>query len=447
MKVSSLTLGLGLGALTAQACLTERELEAERHFKRTGKWPVNRRTTVPRENVKTAAFPIGDGDRFDGGSTAPVGLGTDDRDLESIMNPAEIGSALEGLKAAYPDEIELFKPPFQTAENRDIFGAVVGDDPRVFVMSGIHARERGGPDNVIYWLADLLAARKAGTGVGWGGQNYTNEEVETALGAGIVVMPMTNPDGVAYDQESNSCWRKNRNTDGSVDLNRNYDFVWDFETAFNQDAVDSPASNDPSSDLFHGVEPESEPETKAVVWALEQYKGITWFMDLHSYLAALLYGWGDDDVGTTEEDQTFNNPEYDGLRGYLGEDPPDSEYKEYLTADDYSIEEKASARMIAAMNAAGKVGYDAYPAVDLYPTSGASNDYAMGRFYGKIACESSRMFGLTLEFGVESSADPRCPFYPDADGFHHNARQVAAGFMEMALVAAGPDGERVYPEC
>ena len=453
MKVSS-SLILGLGA-TANACLTDREIEAEHEFALTGKWPS--RPVESRDNVQTAAFPVSDSDRFSNGSTVPVGLGVDDRDLEAIMNPGEVRSALAGLQKEYPDDVELFSPPFETFEGRKFHGAVVGsDDPRVFIMSGIHARERGGPDNVIYFLADLLAARKDGTGVSWGGKNYTNEDVETALDAGIAVLPLTNPDGVAYDQETDSCWRKNRNTESSsggsgrdvgIDLNRNYDFVWDVETAFAPEFANDAASDSPSSEIFHGTAAESEPETKAVVWALEQYKNISWFMDLHSVLGALLYGWGDDDVGTKDADQTFVNAEFDGKRGYTGQDPSGSEYKEYFTTDDLSVEKEYAEKMIAAMNEAGNVAYETYPAVDLYPTSGASNDWAMGRYYGKLACDSSRMFGLTLEFGHEGNAHPSCPFYPDADEFHHNVRQVAAGFMEMVLAAAGPAGEPLYPEC
>jgi len=443
---------LGLAAGSVNGCLLPREIEAERHAALTGTRPPR---AVPERRQSSNAFPIGTGNRFSDNSTVPVGLGVEDRDLESILNVEEVGSALRALKRGYSDEVELFEPPFKTFEGRTLPGAVVGDDPKVFIMSGIHARERGGPDNVIYFLADLLAARAEGTGVSYGGQNYTAEDVETALGAGIVVLPLTNPDGVAYDQKTDSCWRKNRNTesasgsDGSdvgIDLNRNYDFVWDFEKAFNMEYAD-PASNDPAAETFCGTSAASEPETQAVVWALDKYPGITWFMDLHSFAASLLYGWGDDDVGTKDPKQNFANSEFDGKRGATGEDPPDSQYKEYLTAEDYKIEEDGTSKMIQAMSAAGNVEYDAYPAVGLYPTSGASNDYAMGRYYGKVACGASRMFGLTLEFGAESSADPSCPFYPNDEEYHNSVRQVGAGFMEMMLLAAGPAGDRVYLEC
>lgn len=449
MTLISTIATLGLAASSVHGCLLPREIEADRQAALTGTRPAR---APPTRRQDSGAFPIGTGNRFEDNSTVPVGLGVHDRDLESILNVEEVGSALRALKNGYPDAVELFEPPFKTFEGRTLPGAVIGDDPKVFIMSGIHARERGGSDNVIYFLADLLAARKEGTGVSYGGQNYTAEDVETALSAGLVVLPLTNPDGVAYDQKTDSCWRKNRNTDSAsgddgpdvgIDLNRNYDFVWDFEKAFNLDEAGEPASNDPSSEAFCGTNSTSEPETQAVVWALDKYPGITWFMDLHSFAASLLYGWGDDDVGTEDKEQNFVNSDYDGKRGATG----DTEYKEYLTSDDLKTEEDGTAAMIKAMSAAGDVKYDAYQAVGLYPTSGASNDYAMGRYYGKLACDASRMFGLTLEFGDESSADPSCPFYPNQKEYHNSMRQIGAGFMEMVLLAAGPAGDRVYLEC
>jgi hypothetical protein len=447
--IAAFAAALGL----ANGCLLERELEAEREFVRTGK---RAELHAPHPRQASTTFPIGQGDRFKRGCKVPKGLGVEDRDLGSILNVGEVESALKGLKRGFPDEVELFEPPFETYEGRKYYGAVVGEDPRVFIMSGIHARERGGPDNVIYFLADLLEARKAGTGVTYGGKSYTAEQVETALSAGVIILPNINPDGVAYDQSTSSCWRKNRNPESAVgaangrdvgiDLNRNYDFVWDYTTHFHPDT--SPASNDPRSETFYGTEPESEPETKAVVWTLDQYQNITWFMDLHSYGPSILYAWGDDDAQTVDPVQNFVNPEFDGKRGLTGgPDPTDAEYMEYFLSNDLKIEEDVTSSMIDAMLTVGGAPYEAYPAVGLYPTSGASNDYAMGRFYGNISCGASRMFGLTMEFGAPSRSYPSCPFYPNKDEYHRNVRQVGAGFLEMMLLAAGEAGEPLYAEC
>jgi hypothetical protein len=287
MKIPAVVAALGL-ASTVSACLLERELEAELEFARTGKRDVSGHFASDPLAARQAAtdIPIGTGDRFAGGCVTPVGLGIDDRDLESVLNVKEVQSALKGLRRGFPDQVTLFEPPFETYEGRKFYGAAVGDNPRVFIMSGIHARERGGPDNVIYFLADLLAAKKAGTGVTYGGKSYTAAQVETALSAGVVIVPLSNPDGVAHDQKSGDCWRKNRNPtsavgapngrDIGIDLNRNYDFAWNFTKTFHPDT--SPASTDPRSEIFYGTAPASEPETEAIVWTVDQYTNITWFM-------------------------------------------------------------------------------------------------------------------------------------------------------------------------
>ncbi|KAK0390501.1 hypothetical protein NLU13_0005 [Sarocladium strictum] len=439
----------------ANACLLEREIEADIEFARTGKRSEVHEPPSLHVRQSTSTFPIGTGDRFSSGSKVPRGLGVEDRNLASILNVNEVTSAMKGLKTGFPDEVQLFEPPYKTYEGRSFTGAVIGSNPRVFIMSGIHARERGGPDNVIYFLADLLAARKAGTGVKYGGKSYTAAQVKTALSAGIVVIPLTNPDGVAYDQRTSSCWRKNRNPksasssngrDVGVDLNRNYDFVWDFQKYFHPST--SPASDDPASETFYGTGPASEPETKAVVWTLNQYKNLSWFMDLHSYGPSILYAWGDDDAQTITPAENFVNSSFDGKRGLIGTDPKNAQYKEYFTSSDLQIEEDVTDAMIQSMLTSGGASYTNYPAVGLYATSGASNDYAMGRYYGgKEACGSSRMFGLTMEFGTASRSFGSCPFYPNSNEYHRNVRQVGAGFFEMMLQAAGKAGDPLYSRC
>ena len=50
----------------------------------------------------------------------------------------------------------------------------------------MHARERGGPDNLIYFIADLLFAQKHATGLTYGAKSYSNADVIKALNTGIV---------------------------------------------------------------------------------------------------------------------------------------------------------------------------------------------------------------------------------------------------------------------
>lgn len=259
----------GLVALTlaslSSACLLPEEREND---------GVRR---VVRRQGGNNGIPIGTGDRFNGGATAPRGLGTQDTSFSTLLNVDEVTSGLQGLATEYG--IETFETPYKTYEGAAILGGKVGgtggnctDAYRVFFNGAIHARERGSSDNILYFIADLLYADKNNVGLAWGPRTYTSAQVKTALSAGIVFIPLSNPDGVAYDQSTNSCWRKNRNpasgsgSSAGIDLNRNFDFLWDFTTAFASSVQSSVGSTRPSSETFHGTGPFSEPETKSIKW-------------------------------------------------------------------------------------------------------------------------------------------------------------------------------------
>ena len=238
-----------------------------------------RRSIQRRQGNRDNGAPIGKGDRFDGGKTAPRGLGTQDTSFETLLSVAEIGSGLQGLANEYG--IETFETPHKTYEGASIVGAKVGgtggnctDAYRVYLNGNIHARERGSADNILYFVSDLLWAERNGEGVAWGEKSYTAEQVKTALSAGIVFVPLSNPDGTAYDQETNSCWRKNRNLDDGggdtpgIDLNRNFDFLWNFTDVFAPEVLSSVGSEDPSAETYHGSAPFSEPEAKSIKWVV-----------------------------------------------------------------------------------------------------------------------------------------------------------------------------------
>ena len=186
------------------------------------------------------------------------------------MSLKEVNSALEGLAKEF--KLQTFTSSYKTHEKRDISGAVIGglfngrctESYRVFFNSAIHARERGASDNLLYFLGDLLYADKANTGLAYGKQTYTNAQVRKALTTGIVFLPVSNPDGLAYDQATHLCWRKNRNPASAkkgdpnsigVDLNRNFDFAWDSERMFHPQVAQKAASSDPASNIFHGLAP------------------------------------------------------------------------------------------------------------------------------------------------------------------------------------------------
>lgn len=416
------------GQFKLAAWLSEAQIvELEKHYE------MDSEISIKRNLVKRAATaPIGTGDRFSSGTVAPKGLGVQasGTTISSIMNINEITSAMNALSSVYG--VNLLTLPSKTFEGRSqVIGYVgAGTDKskyHLYLSAGIHARERGGPDNLIYWISDLLAASKAGTGLTYGKKTYTNAQVKSVLAAGIVFHPAVNPDGIAYDQKNSNLWRKNRNTksgtgsSAGVDLNRNFDFLWNFKKYFA--AGESPASTSPSSETFYGTGPASEPETKNHVSVYSTFPKIRWFMDIHSAVGDLLYSWGDDDDQTTSSTMNFLNSAYDGKRGTVG----DSAYKEYIPSQDLTNIRTVSTATVNAMKAVGGRSYSSQQAVGLYATSGATDDYAFSRYWQVSG--ANKVYGYTLEFA------PSGNFYPTSSEFNTNILDTNAGFMDWALAA------------
>ncbi|KAK3312587.1 hypothetical protein B0H66DRAFT_506214 [Apodospora peruviana] len=384
---------------------------------------------------RAATAPIGTGDRFQSGTVAPKGLGTQasGTTIASIMNLNEISSAVNGLVSVYKT-VTTFTLPYKTFEGRTQFAAYVGAGTdtskyHLYLSAAVHARERGGPDNLIYWISDLLSANKTGSGLTYGKKTYTNAQVKSVLAAGIVFFPVVNPDGVAYDQSSGSLWRKNRNTkSGSsgasvgVDINRNFDFLWNFPKYFASSA--SPASTSPSSQTFYGTAAQSEPETKNHVSVYDKFPKIRWFMDVHSAAGDILYSWGDDENQSTNTAMNFLSSTYDGKRGIVG----DTAYKEYIPSADATNVKKVADATVAAMKAVGGRSYITQQAVGLYATSGATDDYAFSRYWSKSG-QVNKVYGYTMEFGYSTN------FYPTLTEFNQNILDTNAGFMDWALAA------------
>jgi len=309
----------------------------------------------------------------------------------------------------------------------------------VLLISGAHAREWGGPDICINFAADLLEAYTANTGLVYGGTSYTAAEIKSIIERlDVIVFPDINPDGRNYSQNTYDMWRKNRNPASSggdpkkigVDVNRNYDFLWDFNTAFapGAKAAGSLASDKPADDLFHGTAPFSEAESQNVRWLYEQYPQICWFMDIHSYGGDLLYSWGDDINQTTTPDMNFTNPAWNGKRGVEGD-----AYGEYIGACDQANVKTAAEATCTAITAVRGVTYTAYqsfflPALGLtYPTSGASDDWSYSRYFSDPANKKVRAF--TMEFNAAGT------FFPSWAEMKLIIKDIDAGLVKFCLGA------------
>jgi len=133
-------------------------------------------------------------------------------------------------------------------------------EPEVFYNGIHHAREPMGMMNLIYFLEHLI-------------DNYGSSPEITYLvdNRKLWFVPIVNPDGYAINESiyvntsDFGFWRKNAldnnsngyiDDDDGVDLNRNYGYMWGYD--------DIGSSPNPTSGIYRGPSPFSEPETSAI---------------------------------------------------------------------------------------------------------------------------------------------------------------------------------------
>ena len=332
----------------------------------------------------------------------------------TFLKVPEIESALVALNKAYPGLTQLITLPNVTSEGRTshalaIKAAGYRCRSALLFISGAHAREWGGPDVLVNLAADVLEAYTANAGLGYGNKTFSAGEVRDIVRTTtIVVFPDINPDGRAYSMAaaahtSQAMWRKNRNPASSggvaskigVDVNRNYDFLWNFPVSFSPNAyMGTLASNDPASEIFHGTGPFSEPESRNVQWLVDQFPNAKYFVDVHSYTGDVLHAWGDDENQSTDPSKWYGNPAWDHRRGVAGD-----AYGEYISASALARVTNLANVLRDGINAVRGQGYVSKQAFWLwpttsYPTSGASDDWATARGLNAFVIE----FNKNLDF-------------------------------------------------
>ncbi|NUN08817.1 MAG: immune inhibitor A [Ignavibacteriaceae bacterium] len=270
---------------------------------------------------------------------------------------AEVISHLDSMKLLFPNLITAKLSIGNSVENRPMYMVKISDNPTVdedepeVLYTGLHhAREPMGMMNLIYFMYYLL-------------ENYnTNPEVRYLVdNRELYFIPVLNPDGYEYNRSTNpgggGMWRKNRKNNGGsygVDLNRNYgpEVYWN--------APNGGSSTSPSSDLYRGTAPFSEPETQAVRDFLAA-RDIKNALNYHTFSNLLIYPYG-----------------------ALGRETPDS-----MTFREYAAE---------------MTQYNGYsPGTDLqtvgYSTRGNSDDY----FYdGDTVANGGKIFAMTPEVGNDN---------------------------------------------
>jgi len=254
----------------------------------------------------------------------------------------QVKTAMHALSADHPELVKV-EDVGDSGEkragkaDRDILALRLGSPrpgeprkPTMFLIAGEHAREIANPEIALRWAQGLAA--------GYG----KDARITAALDrCEVVIVPMVNPDGHAVVEEglatgNRAKMMQRKNTQGpggsGVDLNRNYPFHWGGPGA----------SSDPRDETFRGPSAASEAETQAVVKLAQALKldANDVFVSLHSYSELILYPWGD----TREE-----SPDHAHFVA-LGE-------------------------AMASLTDEGGDRYAAIPAVDLYPTTGTSDDH------------------------------------------------------------------------
>ncbi len=255
----------------------------------------------------------------------------------------EVEAVIRSLVEARPDLVH-HEVVGTSWEGRSIHAVRIssgGEDLPAYMITGAHhARE---------WISVEVPVAL----MRWLVESYDTDPEAKALvdSRRIWVVPVVNPDGLVYSQTHYRMWRKNRRDNGDgefgVDLNRNYGHV--FGQAGSSDST--------WSDVYHGPEAFSEPETRALrdLVARERCVGT---LSFHSYGELVLFPWS------------------------------------------YGYEESPDHAALAAMAAgiAAKNGYTAEKSSDLYPSSGDFDDW----FYGDAGAVS-----FTIELANQ--------FVPDED--------------------------------
>jgi carboxypeptidase T len=115
-----------------------------------------------------------------------------------------------------PKVFERIPLPHLTWEKRrcHAFRIGTGDGkrrPAVCLLGGVHGREWGGPDILVYLGMRLLRAYRDGKSIRLGHEVFTPAQVRAIVETlDVVVFPQVNPDGRHFSMERSPWWRKNR---------------------------------------------------------------------------------------------------------------------------------------------------------------------------------------------------------------------------------------------
>ncbi|ALC43325.1 CG8563 [Drosophila busckii] len=191
----------------------------------------------------------------------------------------EILNFMSGLANRYPLHCR-YESLGRSNEGRHIAGLSISLNQRVrprrvaYIQAATHGREWITTQTVLYLAYELLTNLRAFQRV--------LHDVE------VFIVPLVNPDGYEYTHTTDRFWRKNRHRYAGhgctgVDINRNFGNHWNSKGA----------SQNLCSEVYSGVQPNSEPETAAVVRYLEFNRHrVKLSLDVHSFGKFIFYPYG-----------------------------------------------------------------------------------------------------------------------------------------------------------
>jgi len=357
------------------------------------------------------------------------------------LNVAEVETALAVANTQPNNTItQLISLPNQTWEGRGCHALKIANGtgpgrPGIYFIGGVHAREWGSSDILINFVEQLLQAYQANKGITLGSSKFTAAQIQSILNTkDIYIFPQVNPDGRHYSMTVDPDWRMNRRPAANahptclgVDINRNYDFLWDYPVYFDPNAP-IVNSKDPCSPDYTYIGPAvfSEPETRNVVWMMDTFPNIRYFIDIHSYSEDILYCWGDDQNQIVNQSMSFQNSAFNGKRGIAN----DATYREYIDPTDQAAIVALATQMRDAIKGVRGRSYTVEQSLSLYPTAGTSDDYAFSRH--RTDPTKPKIFAYTIEWGSPSNATP---FHPRYTEMQRIIREVTAGLLDFCVRA------------
>jgi murein tripeptide amidase MpaA len=356
----------------------------------------------------------------------------------SYYNVLEAETALLNLAAAFPAQADVVPLPNPTAEGRRSHALHLSTAPEagrdaVVMIGGVHGDEWGSCEILLNLASDLLQAKALGSGLAYGpfgAKAFDVVDMDRLLEArDLILFPLVNPDGRRFSQDPESGdpqWRKNRNPKSSqgssdrvgVDINRNFDFV--FDLANFALGVGVSASVDSANGQYQGLFPHSEAESANVVWLLDRFEHAGWFIDLHSAGGVFQYAWHHDESQETQPGMNFRSVRANHQMGLSGA----ANYQEFLAAQDRAEMQRLAAEFANALAAVrGKV-YGTGPGFGWGVYPGTSHDYAYSRHLSDSS--KGKVLGFTCEWG-------RLEHRPDWAEMEKIIEDVSAGLIGFLL--------------